>query len=533
MLTLLTYIVLSFSVVTAAAAPDKYDLIIVGCVIVDGTGGDRTRSDVGVLDGRIVAVGDLSNAKAALKVDAKGLVVAPGFIDVHNHSDRVISAKSRRFNEGFVRQGVTTVVGGPDGGLSPSQMRRLIERFETNGIGTNVALYVGHNAIRGEVMQKDQQRAPSLQELDRMKALVLEGMELGAVGLSTGLMYEPGMFSTTGEVAELAIVVAPFNGIYDSHVRDPVNAFLASHTECAEIGRRAGIPAKLGHLKGVGLHNAGVIHEVIAMVESARTNGENVVSDQYPYDGAATSTLRNIIIVPPELSKGGFDLVAALRDPRQRNAIKHASENGIEGGFAWLKATGYRSMRITNSEDYPELVGQYLSELAVVREQTGFDLVSELLVDAKEKVHITLGAIKEEDVRALMVQPWNMIASDGEYVDTNPKITGGHPRSTGTFPRVLGHYVREEGVLTLEEAIRKMTSLPAEFIGLLDRGKIAEGYAADITVFDPETIIDRSTWVEPRRMPDGVHHVFVNGIPVLASGELTGESPGQYLKRQR
>jgi len=503
------------------------DLLVTGGTLVDGTGSERQRADLTILDGRILEVaGEVRPARDT--VDASGLVVAPGFIDVHNHTAEAIADPERRLNEGFVRQGVTTIVGGPDGGLAPSEMRQLWEAYEANGVGTNVALYVGHNAIRTEVMGDEQRRPPTGEELDRMKALVREGMELGALGFSTGLMYEPGMFSETREVVALAREVAPYDGIYDSHVRDPVHALLASDREAIEVAERAGIPAKIGHLKAVGLHNEGVIQDVIRLVEEARGRGLEVVSDQYPYDGAATGTLEEIIVVPPVLQEDPeFDLEIALNDAELRAAIRQTSENGIEGGFAWLKATGYSSMRITVSPDYPELVGRYLSEIARERGVDGFDLVAELFLGAREPVGITLGAIQEDDVRALMVQPWNMIASDGAYADG--ESTTGHPRSAGTFPRFLGRYVRDEGLLPLEEGVRKITHLPATFHGIGDRGLLAVGYPADLTIFDPERIVDRSTWQEPQRFAEGVVHVIVNGVPVLRDEEMTGEAPGEWV----
>ena len=523
--------------------PTNLDLLILGGILVDGSGQESSHTNIGVQGDRITWIGE-DGAQATDTLDATGLVVAPGFIDVHSHTVPALLEPQRRMNEGVLRQGVTTVVGGPDGGFGPEMIRTVIEALGNNGSGTNVATYIGHNAIRENVMGEDQQRSPTPSEFDAMRTQVREGMELGAVGFSTGLMYEPGMFSETSEVVELAREVAPFGGIYDSHVRNPVHAFVESDQEVVAISEGAEISGKIGHLKAVGLHNEGRINDVIDLVEGARSRGVEIVSDQYPYDGAATSSLIGIIVIPSSMtdleglrSSGPVDSEAATRfrsmlvDPSRRTQLKEASENGIDGGFAWLKATGYTSMRIVSSTDYPELVGVYLSELAE-EGQDPFDAVMDLIAGASASVNITLGAITEEDVRTLMIQPWNMIASDGAYADGS-EAGRGHPRGAGTFARFLGHYVREEGVLPLEEAIRKITSLPADFLGLTDRGRIEEGYAADLSIFNAETIIDRSDWDYPQRFAEGIVHVLVNGSPVLRDGILTGQTPGTFLSLTR
>lgn len=490
-------------------------------------------ADIEIIGDRITRVGTIDQSLADIEIDATGMVVAPGFIDVHNHSERDIAQPDRRLNEGFVRQGVTTIVGGADGSLEPNEIRSLIAAYQTNGVGTNVALYVGHGAIRGRVLLDNPRRAANDAELAEMKSLVDEGMRMGAVGLSTGLMYPPGMYASTDEVVAMTRMVAPYGGIYDSHVRNPVHELLESDREVVEICRRAGVAGKMGHLKAVGLHNEGVIRDVIKLVEASRRSGLTVVSDQYPYDGAQTSTLKDIVVIPPELLGGDFRLKAALADRSKRALLRHASENGLEDGFAWLKATGYSSMRVVRSTEFPELVGKYLSELADEGDFEPFDLVAEILMDAKKPILITLGAIKEADVRQLLVQPWNMIASDGMYVDSTVRGSLGHPRSTGTFPRVLGHYVRDLNLLSLEEAIRKMTSLPANFLNLNGRGRIQEGFAADIVVFNPDTIRDTSTWMTPNSLSVGIRDLLVNGVPVLRGGELTGDASGRLLRPNR
>ena len=477
-------------------------------------------------------------------INVENLVIAPGFVDVHNHTERALINSESNLNEAFIRQGVTTILGGPDGSLGPNGIQKLIGAMNDNGAGTNVATYVGHNAIRRDVMKDDYKRYSTEKELDEMRKMVQEGMKMGAVGFSTGLMYNPGNYASKAEVIALAKEVEPYGGIYDSHVRNPVHDLIGSDREVIEVSNAAGIGGKIGHLKSVGLHNAGKIKEVIALVDSARDAGLNIVSDQYPYDGAATARLARIFIIPknivptdfPEVDDNAFEersisiLKNLLKNKEDREQIRIVSENGEEGSFAWLKATGYTSMRITHSQDFPELIGIYLSQLAEQKNQKPFDAISELLLKADNPIYITLGAIKEKEVQDLLVQPWNMVASDGAY--SLPGDKGGHPRSTGTFPRVLGHYVRELQILSLEEAIRKMTSFPADFIGLKARGRIANGLPADIAVFNPETIIDKSTFVEPNYFSEGVIHVLVNGQLVLFEEEITGKKPGIFLKKQ-
>lgn len=539
------YVLLIFclSMFTLSSQEQTADFLIQNGTIIDGLGNPAVKADLLIRNGlmEVVKPGELIHAVKI--IDATGLIVAPGFIDVHNHSDWALQDKEKKLNEGFIRQGVTTVVGGADGYWAPVFIKQLAQAYDSKGVGTNVAFYVGHNGIRKEVMKREQNREPTDEELEEMKKLVREGMEMGTIGLSTGLMYEPGIYSDTDELIALSKEVALYNGIYDSHVRNPVHAFVKSHREVIEISTSANIPGKLGHLKAVGLHNDGAINDIISMVEKYREEGFTIVSDQYPYNGAQTSTLEGVIRIPSDMEEakaiereinagnelealGLFKLV--LADSIKKAAIKKVSEEGENGDFAWLKATGYSSMRITSSKDYPELVGKYLSEVAQDNNMDPFDSLCDLIVNGTESSFITLGGINEMDVQKLLIQPWNMVASDGRYVKHSTESSG-HPRSTGTFPRVLGHYSRDLKLLSLEEAIRKMTSLPADVIGFKNRGRIADGLPADIVIFNPETIIDNSTFEQPNLYSSGVIHVFVNGLPVLENEVMTGTASGKYL----
>jgi N-acyl-D-amino-acid deacylase len=533
----------------SAHAAESYDLLIRGGTVIDGTGAPGKRADVGVRGGKIVFVGQANGAQARESVDATGLIVTPGFIDAHNHVPDFFLERQARdgankpaaspiTNEAYLAQGVTTIIGGPDGALSPKMLRSAIELFEAGGIGTNYAFYVGHNGVRSEVMGTAH-RHSNAAELDQMKKLVREGMQMGAVGLSTGLMYEPGMFSNTEEVIALAKEVKPFDGIYDSHVRDPVFKLLASDEEALRIGREAGIPVKIGHEKAVGLVNKGKIDTVLAMVKKARAAGEDVVTDQYPYDGAATATLDQVIIVPelPDIAFAGAPGAAmpkiqqALRDTSRLAKIKAATEHGINGGFSWVKAVGYGSMRIVDSKDFPELIGRNVQLLADERKQAPFEVLVELILASRTPTLLTLGAVDEQDLRKLLVEPWNMIASDGSYVGKEGSMFD-HPRSTGTFTRVIGHYTRDEKQLTLPDAVRKMTSFPADFLRLYDRGRLQAGKAADIVVFDAAAVRDNSTWAKPNTLSTGVRHVIVNGTLAIKDGAPTGATPGRFIKRQ-
>ncbi len=528
----------------ADAAQPRYDLLIRGGTVIDGTGAAGKLVDIGVQGDEIVFIGHADATAARATIDATGLIVAPGFIDPHNHVDgSVLYLRERSkatgpiLNEGFLMQGVTTIVGGPDGGYSPSGMRKVISGLEGAGIATNYAFYIGHNGIRMEVMGSAQ-RTPTADELQSMTRLVEEGMRMGAVGLSTGLMYEPGMFSDTAEVIALAKAVRPFDGIYDTHVRDPAFKLIESDAEAIRIGLEAGIPAKIGHEKAVGLINQGRIDEVIKLIERARAGGHEVVTDQYPYDGAATASLANLIVVEgmgPSVAAGWEAVLAhvqnALRDPAALPGIRAASENGVAGGFSWIKAVGYGSMRIVDSKDFPELVGKNIELLAKERGVEPFALIVELVRKSRAPTLLTLGTIDERDLRQLMQQPWNMFGSDGSYVGKDGNLAQ-HPRSTGTFTRVLGHYVRDEKVLTLPDAIRKMTSLTADFLRLYDRGRLQVGKVADITVFDARTVRDVSTWATPQALSEGIVHVIINGQLVLKDGVVTGVTPGRVLKRQ-
>lgn len=507
------------------------DILIWGGVVVDGTGSPRKRLDIVVKDGVIAALDTEPEITAKAVVDASGMTVVPGFIDAHNHSVPQMVEPPLHLDENFIRQGVTTVVGGPDGEFSPSMMQELLARYGKTGLGPNVAMYVGHNGVRTEVMGSSQDRAPTAAELREMQAHVREGMQIGAVGFSTGLMYSPGLFSATDEVVAMAKEAAPFGGIYESHVRDPHRALLQSNWEAIEIGRQAKIAVDLTHLTTPGKHHRGLMKEVIRQIEAARADGVHVVADQYPYHAVAVAPLHSILKYPVDLGVRGLtDAKIALWSPERRELIRRETLTGGAKGYSGFKASGATSVLILVCPGQEQHEGRFLSEVAAERQRDGFDTAADLIVDVDGEITVSQGGFYEEDVRLLMVQPWTMIASDGA-IPGQRTFSNPHPRYTCTFPRVLGHYVRELRLLTLEDAIRKMTSAPADFLGLTGRGSVRVGATADLVIFDAESVEGPSTWKSPLTPPTGISTVIVNGTPVLREGLMTGATPGRFLKR--
>lgn len=521
-------------VFSANAIAEKYDVVINNGSVIDGAGTGIRQVNIGVKDGEIHYIGKNKGLKAKSVIDASGLIVAPGFIDVHNHSEKLMERGGDLYNESFIRQGVTTIIVGPDGFIAPNHIKGIQNYIKQKGSSTHVAAYVGHNAIRKQVMGS-QKTLANAEQLDEMRALVREGMKLGAVGLSTGLMYDPGMFSNTFEVVELAKEVKPFGGTYDSHVRNPVFNLIESYKEAIEISEKSGVPAKIAHAKIVGLHNQGLFKALRATINSARSKGLEIVTDQYPYDGAYNEDLWKIISIPHALQPKDQDvdrqwLISLLGDTNRRQELREYNEKGIKG-FSWIKAVGYTSMRVIVSEQKPDLIGKHISEIARTRNQAEFDVISDLILDTNLDVNVTLGSTAESDVQNIMIQPWNMISSDGVWGGEGLGLN--HPRSTGTYPKILGHYVRELGILDLENAIYKMSTFPANFIGFGQRGEVKEGFVADLVIFDPNTVRARSDWGHPEHYSEGMVHVLVGGELVLSNGRMTGSLPGKFVSLNR
>jgi N-acyl-D-amino-acid deacylase len=510
--------------VARAAPAQTYDLIITGGTVVDGTGAPGYRADVAITGGRITAISRsaIDASRARRRIDASGLIVAPGFIDLHAHLDPILVLPDA---ESHVRQGVTLAVGGPDGG-GESPIGPYLSRVGEQKLGLNVAFLTGHNTIRRAVMGTAN-RAPTPDELQRMRSMVAVSMGQGAFGLSTGLRYIPGFYSNLNEVVALSQVAADSGGIYTSHLREEGLGLLGGVAEALEIGRRARIPVILTHHKVVGQKMWGKSTITLAMVDSARRAGTDVWIDQYPY--AASHTGIDILVPPWALAGGDSALRRRMNDPILNDSIEAGIVDNLlnDRGGGDLKRVQFSRVRWDST-----LNGKTLHDLVTRRNvQPTMEGAAPVILDVvlKGGAQTIFHVLDEGDVKRIMAHPQTMIASDGRLNRLGDAVP--HPRAYGTFPRVLGRYVREEKVLTLEQAVQKMTSMPAARLGLADRGCLREGCAADVVVFNAEQVKDVGSYADPHHYPEGILWVIVNGAPVVENGKFTTARPGAVLRR--
>jgi dihydroorotase/N-acyl-D-amino-acid deacylase len=504
---------------------ERYALLITGGTVLDGTGAPGFRADVAIRGDRIVRVSraPLPSGSAARVINASGKIVAPGFIDLHAHLDPLLRLPG---GQSLVRQGVTTALGGPDGG-SPWPLGSYLDSAHALGVGMNVAFLVGHNTIRERVMGMAD-RAPTPAELTRMRGMVAEAMGEGAWGLSTGLKYLPGAYSRTDEVVALTRAAADSGGIYTSHLREEGLGLIESVAEAIQIGREARIPVVLTHHKVVGQPMWGASQRTLGMVDSARAAGVDVVVDQYPY--TATYTGIGVLVPAWAMANGDSAFERRLRTPALRDSIVR----GIV--FNILNDRGGGDLRRVQLARVPwmrELEGKTLRDWATLRGLSPTpEQGAELVIEAVRRggTSAIYHVLDDGDVDRIMRHPQTMIASDGRL--TQPGDGHPHPRWYGTFPRVLAVYVRERGVLTLPAAVHKMTGMPAARLNLRDRGRIAEGSFADLVVFDSAAVADRATFEEPHQYPQGIPYVLVNGVVVVDDGRFMNVRPGRVLRRK-
>jgi N-acyl-D-amino-acid deacylase len=519
-------VVLGGAVGPHRAQQPEFDVVIRNGRVMDGSGNPWRRVDIGIREDRIAAVGRLGEAAARRAIDAGGRLVTPGFIDVHSHAGEGLTRADLRQGRPLLAQGLTTIVANPDGG-GPVDLARQREEFERGGLGPNVALLVGHGSVRGAVIGRED-RAPTTEELARMRALVRAGMEQGAFGLSSGLFYTPGSYAETEEVIALAREAAAFGGVYTSHIRDEGDytiGVVAAVQEVIRIADEGGLPGIVSHMKALGPDNWGLSAAMTHRIEQARARGVEVFADQYPYEASSTS-------LGAALLPGGLRAPSAEELARPVTSLEPAAREARAALDAALaenlrRRGGPDAIQIAFHRADPSIEGRTLAQIAAARGVAPERAALEIL--AAGGASIVSYNMAEDDIRHIMRQPYTMTSSDGGLV---PMTSGRpHPRNYGAFSRKLALYVRERRVVDLEFAIRSMTSLPASVFGMRDRGVIREGAMADVVIFDPAAVQDRATYVDPHQLSEGMEYVLVNGVAVIDRGQFTDALPGRVLRR--
>ena len=521
--------------VAAVGSAQDFDLLIRGGTIVDGTGNPAFVGDLGIKGGRIAAMGRLAGRTAARSIDASGLTVAPGFIDIHNHSDTTIVLDGDA--QSMVRQGVTSMIFGEGGSAAPSarwkDFRAYFAQLMQQGISTNIGSYVGSSEI-WTFVHGQKAGPPTVEELDRMRSLVRVAMEQGALGVASSLSGPPGSWIDTDTLVTMCEVASKYGGIYSTHMRTEGRGVFESVAEAIEIGRRANVPVDIIHLKIAEHQMWGQMPELTATIAAARARGLEVQANVYPYR-AGQNNLASII--PPWAHEGGAKvMIERLKDPSLRARLDEEINHGIAGTnwYNHYTATGgWEGMLLVSLSNpkYTQFEGKRMSEVIRALNKPGIDVLFELLENNNGSVPTVYFHHAEDDMRYAMKQPWVSIGSDGTAVtETGPLAAGNpHPRYFGTFPRVLARYVREEKLISMEEAIRKMTSANAAKVRQYDRGLLRAGMAADVTVFNAATIVDHATYEKPHQYATGVEYVVVNGRVVLDRGVHTGARAGVIL----
>ncbi len=530
----------------------SFDLIIRNGHVIDGTGSPWYAADIAIRDGHIAAIGHLDSATAKQTIDAAGMVVAPGFIDMLGQSEQSILVNPHLPSK--IYQGITTEITGEGGSAAPltdairkadhaayehykidptwNTFREFFARLEKQGMGINMASYVGATQVRRAIIG-DADRAPTPGELEQMKALVRDAMHDGAVGVSTALQYAPAPYATTEELIALAAEGAKLGGIYASHMRSEGDAIIPAIDEAIRIGREAHVPVEIWHLKAAGRQNWGRMPEIVAHIDEARRSGVEIAANTYAYTAWFNSFSA---FIPPWAHDGGdAKLIERLKDPAMRARIRKDMQTpSTTWDNEWDEITGPESILISVVQN-PKLLplqGKTIAEIAKLWNKDPFDTVFDFLIEDNAATNVAVFGMSEPDVRLALQQPWTSVCNDSQ--GTAPDGLLGqehpHPRAYGTFPHILRKYVREDGALTLPDAIRKFSALPASDLRLADRGVIKAGMWADIVVFNPDTITDLATFEKPNQLSEGMQFVLVNGVPVIEHGSMTNALPGKVVR---
>jgi N-acyl-D-amino-acid deacylase len=507
---------LCFCIVSRAQAPE-FDFVIAGGTLFDGTGAPGISADIGIKEGVIASIGTIAPSAGRRVIRAKGLFIAPGFIDIHTHGDSGIVSDQLKSAQNYITQGVTTLVTG-NCGSGTYEVAQYFAKMRQQGAGVNIIHLVGHGTVRGAIM-RSADRAPTPEELEKMKGLVDKAMREGAAGLSSGLFYAPGSYAKADELVELARVVRPYGGIYASHIRDESNyttGLKASIAEAIEIGEKAGVPVQISHIKALGKSVWGQAPEICRIIEAAQARGVKVTADQYPYHASSTSLAAATLARWVEADGKTRE---RLKDPALLPRIKKEMADNIErrGGPDTLMIASYRAR--------PEWEGKNLLEISRILGKTPVDAAIEMLSLGSASV-ISFN-MSEKDIEFFMRKPYVATGSDGDIVEFGRGIP--HPRSYAAFTHKIRLYVIEKKLIPMEQAIRAATGLPAGILGLKDRGLIKQGYAADLVIFDPATIADRATYEKPHQYAAGIQYVLINGKPAVDDGKMTGILAGKPL----
>jgi len=544
--------VISCSLLTACSPPASHDLILRGGNVYDGSGGEPFVGDVAIDGDKIVGLGDIGNATAAVEIDVTGLAVAPGFVNMMSWANESLIEDGR--SQSDIRQGVTLEIMGEGSSMGPlndamkaemaayqsdirydiewTTLAEYLEFLEQRGISPNVASFLGAGTPREYVIGHEN-RPPTPEELDAMRAIVRTAMQDGALGVASSLMYPPGLFATTDELIELSKVAAEFDGMYISHMRDEGAHMIEAIDELLTIARDADIRAQIYHLKSSGQPNWHLFDKAVAMVEDAQAEGLEITADVYTYPAGATGLN---VTIPPWVQEGGFEAsLQRMSNPELREQIMlemKTPSDEWENMFLMAGSPDNILMVGFKSEALKPLTGKTVAEVAAMRGTSPEETILDLIVEDGSRIETVYFSQSEDIVRRVVALPWVSFNSDeaslapeGVFLESNP-----HPRAYGSFARVLGKYVRDEQVLTLQEAIRKLAALPAQTLRIDRRGELKPGFYADVVVFDPDTIQDHATFIEPHQYATGMLHVFVNGEQVLKDGEHTGATPGRAVR---